>query len=230
MIWSDFNKYLIDNDEVAMLLKKAGNIEDTETPENYKNIWKDISFMVQLKKARTHGLTEEQTRNCLSALIKRPYYLTYIANQFNAKNILEVGTAEGLQFYSFAEYAENVNGHVWSCDLVVKRNRRYAEVYDSVTTFCLGDSRKLSSSVSEKIDLFYIDASHESGAVLRDVANLKSLQSDNPIWIFDDFDTRFGCFEDIKKICMKSGKFKIYRVGNAASGNPNHQVVVFGKL
>ena len=71
---------------------------------------------------------------------------------------------------------------------------------------------------------------NHAGAVLQDVENLKHLQSESPIWVFDDFDKRFGCYRDIKEICKKSGRFKIYRVGNAASGNPNHQVIVLGRL
>ena len=141
-----------------------------------------------------------------------------------------MGTAEGLQFFSFAEYASNNGGHVWSCDIVDKRNKEYTNKYEDVTTFCLGDSAAIASQVTEKIDLFYIDASHETGAVLRDVMNLVNLQSENPVWVFDDFDERFGCFSDIQKLCKVSGKFKIYRVGNAASGNPNHQAIIFGRI
>jgi len=169
-------------------------------------------------------------RTCLKQLSKRPYYLSSIAEKFNAKNIVEVGTAEGLQFFSFAEHVSNNNGHVWSCDIVDKRNKAYMDKYKDVTTFCLGDSGVLASKLTEKIDLFYIDASHETGEVLKDVINLVKWQSENPVWIFDDFDKRFGCFSDIQKLCKTSGRFKIYRVGNAASGNPNHQAIIFGRI
>ena len=80
------------------------------------------------------------------------------------------------------------------------------------------------------IGLFYIDASHDKGAVIQDVLNLKDFQSDNPIWIFDDFDTRFGCFYDIERICQIKQNYKVYSVGKTASGNPTHQVIVFGKM
>lgn len=230
MIWPESVGYLSSDDTMSELLSRAGDIESIEVPEKYRVIWKEISFLVQLNKAQNYRLSELETRACFSQLIKRPYYLARLAGNFNAKNILEVGTAEGLQFYSFAEQVKENNGHVWSCDIVDKRNVKYAELYDKNTTFCLGTSKELGELVKEKIDLFYIDASHQRGAVLNDINNLKHLQSDEPIWIFDDFDQRFGCFEDIKEVCKSVGRFKIYRVGNAASGNPNHQVVVFGKL
>tara|TARA_R100000008_G_C3535479_1_gene141738 strand:- start:125 stop:817 length:693 start_codon:yes stop_codon:yes gene_type:complete len=230
MIWEEQDKWLTNDEATDSLFDKIGNIDAFEMDDGYLEIWKDISFQVQLKKAKTHGLTREQTRECLSKLWRRPYYLTLVAEAFGAKNIAEVGTAEGLQFYSFAEYVSENGGHVWSCDIFDKRNKQYAKKYHEQTTFCLGTSKDLSEQISEKIDLFYIDASHEKGAVLQDVQNLKNLQSESPVWIFDDFDVRFGCFEDIKSLCKQSGKFKVYRVGDAASGNPNHQVMISGKL
>ncbi|MAH49632.1 hypothetical protein CMI37_27665 [Candidatus Pacearchaeota archaeon] len=236
MVWEEQKKWLLDDDVTTTLCEKAGNIDAFEMDDDYLHIWKDISFRVQLNKAKTHGLTREQTKKCLSQLWRRPYYLTLVAKAFGAKNIIEVGTAEGLQFYSFAEYASENGGHVWSCDIVDKKNKEYANRYQDQTTFCLGTSKDLVTQIeSEKfivggIDLFYIDASHEKGAVLQDVNNLKHLQSDNPIWVFDDFDERFGCYEDIQALCKQVGRFKIYRVGNAASGNPNHQAIVFGEL
>jgi len=232
MIWPEAGDFLLDDEETSKLLQRCGEIDETNPPDKYKTIWKDISFIVQLRKARNYNLSEEQTRQCFKQLIKRPYYLAKIVEEFSVKKIIEVGTAEGLQFYSFAESIVNCKGHVWSCDILDKRNIKYDKIYENYTTFVLGDSKELAKQIStkEKIDLFYIDALHQKGSVLKDVDAIKHLQSENPIWIFDDFDVRFGCYEDIKQLCKKSRKFKIYRVGNAASGNPNHQVIIFGKL
>ena len=230
MIWEEQKRWLWDDDMTHAFCEKAGDIDAFEMDDDYLHIWKDISFRVQLNKAKTHGLTRKQTKKCLSQLWRRPYYLTLVAKAFGAKNIVEVGTAEGLQFYSFAEHVSKNGGHVWSCDIVDKRNKIYAQRYEEQATFCLGASKELASQINEKIDLFYIDASHEKGAVLQDVQNIKHLQSESPIWIFDDFDERFGCFEDIKSLCKQVGRFKVYRVGDAASGNPNHQVILSGKL
>ena len=230
MIWPGYEHYIKDQKLNDHYVERCENFDDLKVPEKYRIIWKDVSFLVQLNKARNHNLSEEDTKRCFTQLIKRPYYLASIAKSFDAKNIVEVGTAEGLQFYSFAEYASNSAAHVWSCDIIDKRNNKYAQLYNDNTTFCLGTSKEMACSIEEKIDLFYIDASHQQGAVLKDVENLKHLQSENPVWVFDDFDERFGCFEDIKEICKSVGSFKIYRVGNAASGNPNHQAIVFGRV
>ena len=78
--------------------------------------------------------------------------------------------------------------------------------------------------------MFYIDGAHGTGDVIKDVYFLKKLQSENPVWIFDDYDQRFGCYNDILAIMKIAKKFKVYSVGNTASGNPNHQVVIYGKL
>ena len=208
------------------------DISEIEVPEEYLRIWKDISLEVQERKARNYNLSEEQKEKCFSELQRRPYYLCLLAETFGAKNIAEVGTAEGLQSFSFANLLKDLNGHVWTCDIKDVRNKEYSERHRSETTFVLGNSESLASEIEksgEKIDLFYIDGAHDYGDVIRDVFMLKSVQSENPIWVFDDYDERFGCYEDINMLIGERKQVKIYRVGNAASGNPNHQVIVRGR-
>lgn len=222
--------FLKKDEYTQKFLSEIKEIKDIIVPQEYITIWNEVSLKVQQNKAKSHNLTTSQTQECFSNLRKRPYYLVSIAEQFGCKYFAEVGTAQGLQFFSFAEYAKKVNGHVWSCDIKDSRNEEYTKRYSANATFCLGDSKILASVVDKPIDMFYIDGAHDYGDVVRDVVNLKETQSEDPIWIFDDFDERFGCYKDIKRLCKMNGKFKIYRVGNAASGNPNHQVAVFGKF
>jgi hypothetical protein len=214
-------------------LKEKENIHDLTVPMDYKKIWKDVSMAVQYNKALQHGLSKKEMLTCFGQLIKRPYFLTFLADKYKCKNIAEIGTAQGLQFYTFAHYVIDKKGHVWSCDLYDVRNKAYADKYSNETTFCLNDSSELAKiikSEDKKIDFFYVDASHKKGAVLADVENMKEVQSDNPVWVFDDFDERFGCYNDIRSLCMQNKNFQVYRVGNAASGNPNHQVIIIGRL
>ena len=164
-------------------------LENIKLPDEYKKLWDDINFPIQLRKAAHYNLPEEQKNKVLDKLSKRAFFLTAIAKMTGAKNILEVGTAEGWQFYSFAEYCSEVEGKVWSCDVDDRHNKKYYEKYKDVATFIHGDSKKLADYLNEqniKIDLFYIDGSHEKNAVLQDIANLKSVQSEDfaPIWIF----------------------------------------------
>mgnify|MGYP006408511641 FL=1 len=167
MIWKDWEEYLQDSEQTKELYNKVQDIKTIEVPEEYLDLWKKISFLVQLNKAKQHQLSEQQTKECFLELIKRPYFLTTIAEAFDVKNIVEVGTAEGLQFFSFAEYIKQKGyGHVWSCDIRDIRNRKYCEKYNDVTTFCLSNAKDLASQITEKIDLFYIDASHDKNAVL----------------------------------------------------------------
>ena len=161
--------------------------------------------------------------------------MTCIAKKFNAKNIVEVGTAEGWQFYSFAEYCSQSDGHVWSCDIHDKHSKPHAKKYENTATFVHGDSAKLADyieSLGVEIDLFYIDGSHEEGAVLEDVKNLKKLQTKDktPIWIFDDYDDRFGCYNDIHKIAKSATQYMVYSPGLTASNNPTHQMLLFGRF
>lgn len=213
-------------------IKDVEDISEVVPTDEYSTIWHDISYEVQKRKAINHKLSESETQQCFKELKRRPYYLCSIAERFGVKNIAEVGTAEGLQFYSFANLLKETGGHIWSCDIKDVRNKEYALKFENQTTFCLGNSELLKENIQNSgttIDMFYIDGSHDYGDVIRDVFHLKGVQSENPIWVFDDFDNRFGCYRDIKKLIEGRQDLKIYRVGNAASGNPNHQVIIRGK-
>ena len=216
---------------VNNLFLELGEITDLVVPDNYRKIWKDISFNVQNRKADRVGLNLEDRNLIFEDLLKRPYYLVKLANLIGAKNIVEVGTAEGLQFFSFAQYLKEhtTDGKVWSCDVFDKRNPSYSTKYDNAN-FCLGNSFSLSREINEKIDLFYIDAGHDRNDVLTDVSNLRNFQHENSVWVFDDFDERFGCFHDIQSICSNNDNHYIYEVGKTASNLPNHQVIVCGKI
>jgi len=227
---------LMQKDEVlSNLFAEVGRISELSVPKEYKQIWNDINLPIQIQKGKNHNLNKKYLDECLNKLHKRAYYLVSIANFIGAKNILEVGTAQGWQYYSFVKYAKENNGHVWSCDIKDVRDKKYVEKFVSPdnNTFILGTSKELAQTLDEsgkKIDLFYVDGSHQAKAVLNDILNLKHLQSDNCAWVFDDFDLRFGCYREIHMLRKLNNRYKIYRVGDAASGNPNHQVVIFGKL
>ena len=202
-------------------------------PEVYKKLWDDINLPIQIKKAAHHMLPEKERSAVLDKLSKRAFYLTEIARQFKAKNIVEVGTAEGWQFYSFAEYCQENNGKVWSCDIEDKHSKEHYNRYGDVVSFTHGDSAKLAAQLEKdnvKIDLFYIDGSHDKGAVLKDVRILKKFQTTNqvPVWIFDDFDERFGCYHDLSTIASVAPQYYVYSPGKTASNNPTHQLVVRG--
>lgn len=225
---------LMQKDEViSSLYKKVGKISDLSVPREYKQIWDDINLPIQLQKGQNYGLEKGHISKCLDALHKRAYYLVSIAEFIGAKNIAEVGTAQGWQYYSFDRYVSKNSGHVWSCDIKDVRNKEYAEKHNKDNTFVHGTSREMAKTLtaqSQKIDLFYIDGSHEAKAVFTDIHNLRHLQSDNCAWVFDDFNMRFGCYREIQMLRNVNNRYKIYQVGEAASGNPNHQVVIFGKL
>lgn len=225
------HELIIKKDQLAISLKeKVGEIKDISIPEEYYKIWNEVNLPIQLAKGKSYNLEENYFNQSLNDLSRRAYYLVSLAEYFNVKNIVEVGTAYGYQFYSFAHYAQKKGGKVYSCDIKDIRNEEYKKIYSDCTVFSLGDSKTLAPKIKEKIDMFYIDGAHDYGDVVNDVVNLKEVQSDNPIWVFDDFDTRFGCYRDIKRLCNMSKSYKIYNVGNTTSGNPNHQIIIFGKF
>jgi SAM-dependent methyltransferase len=217
---------------LTQLFTKYGNITTTEVPPEFIKIWNDINAPIQKEKLdRNQIFHPHQRKDILSGLKKRAYYLTRVAEIFGCKNIAEVGTAEGWQFYSFCEYAQSVGGKVYSCDPRDVRHQEYAQSFENekkVGRFVNATSREMSEIMSD-IDLFYIDGLHDPGAVSTDVKNLVSTQSKtkNSVWVFDDFDIRFGCFQDILSICLMGGKFKVCKVGTTASGAPSHQAIVW---
>ena len=190
----------MNNDILSLLDEK---FEHISPPEIYKKLWNEINLPIQMQKAAHHMLPEKEKILVLDKLSKRAYYLT------------------------------EVEGKVWSCDVVNKHSKKHFEQYKKVATFVHGDSNLLAEKLEKentKIDLFYIDGSHESGAVLKDVATLKKFQTTDqvPVWIFDDFDDRFGCYRDISLIANAAPQYYVYSPGKTASNNPTHQLVVRG--
>ncbi len=230
----NFEIILKKNDLLTQLHEEVGSVFDLELPKDYEKIWTDINLQTQIDKAKSYGLSEHKTNKYLSTLKNRGYYLASLARVHNAKTIIEAGTAEGWQYYSFANYLRSVDGEILSLDLRDVRNEEYRKEFENETTFINGTSLEMNKYCKENdiknVGLFYIDASHDKGAVIQDVLNLRDFQSENPIWVFDDFDTRFGCFYDIDRICQMKQNYKVYSVGKTASGNPTHQVILFGRM
>ena len=217
-------EYLKKFDEVV------GDVKNVVPTQRFLDIWTDINYSIQRSKLASKKLSNDECLECLQNISKRAYYLTKVCEYFNVKNVVEVGTAQGWQFYSFAEFLKDVSGKVWSCDIKDVRHVDYINKYENAN-FHLGDSLSLSSKLQDfKIDLFYIDGAHGKGDVLNDVLNLRRHQSDNPIWVFDDFDSRFGCYEDLSFLCDKFENHKVYQVNGGECGNSSHQVIIFGRL
>jgi len=218
-------------DEIlSRLFDKYGNLSSIELPEAYENLWNDINLPIQNKKLDNANILEEEKRlSILDGLKRRAYYLTRIAEMHDVKNILEVGTAEGWQFFSFGEYAKEVNGKVYSCDPRDVRSNRHIAEYEKECTYYQATSKELGEDNNIKdIEMFYIDGLHDENTVIADVVNLidKQTKDKAPVWVFDDFDVRFGCFKDIATLINSSNGFKIWDVGLTASGQPSHQVML----
>jgi SAM-dependent methyltransferase len=225
-------EYLFQKDgKLNSLFEKYGDFKDIQVPEVYKNLWDNINLPIQENKLDKNNINSVKKRNqILNMLMKRAYYLTRIAETYEVKNIAEVGTAEGWQYYSFAEYCKEIKtGIAYSCDPRDVRSEKFINTYSEYTNYTQGTSIDMEKNIdTNNIDLFYIDGLHDKGTVLKDVVNLQNKQTldDYPVWIFDDFNERFGCFDDIASLCITSGKFKIWEVGLTASGKPSHQAMV----
>ena len=227
--------YIFTKDKnLTSLYEKYGSVNTVEVPESYQKLWDEINLETQTQKLNNSMIYDSKERNqILNSLSKRGYYLTRIAEIFECKDIAEVGTAEGWQYFNFCKYIdENKGNTVSSCDPRDVRDKKYLEIFnDERFAFYNGTSLEMSEGEKEK-DFFYIDGLHDENTVLLDVYNLQNNQvSDKkPVWVFDDFDHRFGCYKDILSICSNSSNFKVYKVGKTASGKPAHQALVVGRM
>jgi SAM-dependent methyltransferase len=221
----NFEIILIKDDKLQMLYEKYGNISNIEVPKEYEKIWEDINLKIQEKKLDNASIFSLKEREAiLNSLKKRAYYLTRIAEVYDCKTIAEVGTAEGWQFYTFGKFCIDNESKVFSCDPRDVRSEHYAKEYNEYCDYTKGTSKEMSEKLNN-VDMFYIDGLHDTGTVLNDVKNLENNQNELPVWIFDDFDTRFGCYNDIANLAVASKRFKIWKVGKTASGQPSHQVL-----
>jgi ubiquinone/menaquinone biosynthesis C-methylase UbiE len=218
------------------MYNKYGSFSDMKIPLEYEKLWNDINLEIQNKKLDSAGIISNKMRKeILDNLKKRGFFLTRIAESFDCKDIAEVGTAEGWQYFTFCKYIKDNfenTGSVDTCDPRDVRNKDYVKAYsDNRFSYTMGTSKEMSMNIGEK-DFFYIDGLHDKGSVIYDVINLEKNQCSDKksVWIFDDFDERFGCVQDIFTLCQLSQCFKIYKVGKTASGKPSHQAIAIAKF
>lgn len=233
----NFEYVFVKSSHLRDLYNNHGSISTIQVPEEYQKLWEDINLPIQNKKLDSANIvSNKRRREILKNLSRRGYYLTRVAEAFEVSRIAEVGTAEGWQFYNFCKYVSDSgmdSGAVFSCDPRDVRDRAYSEKYEKDTRFSyINATSKEMSDLAKDIDMFYIDGLHDKGTVVTDVINLENSQSNTkkPVWVFDDFDKRFGCAQEIFNLCQTARAFKIYKVGETASGYPSHQAIVLGRF
>tara|TARA_B100000674_G_C37979636_1_gene981306 strand:+ start:3482 stop:4150 length:669 start_codon:yes stop_codon:yes gene_type:complete len=206
------------------------NVNNSFEKIDYQKIWEDVYLPSQQKKVIENNLNEEAKNKAFNGLSKRGYFLCQILDFFDCKNIAEVGTAEGFQFYTFCHHLKE-RGTVYTCDIRDVRNKNYIEKYSN-GKFTLGTSKEMANNIindKKSIDLFWIDGAHHNTAVLTDVIRLSKTQSSNPIWVFDDFNERFGAFGELQFLSKLETSYTI-SLGPTASGKPNTTLIVQGRF
>ena len=179
-----------------------------ELEEEYKKIWEEIYKPSQDKKIKENNIEDEFKQKAFNGLSKRGKFLCQIYDYFNCKNVAEVGTAEGFQFYTFCHHLQKkeIKHKVYSCDIRDVRNKKYVQKFGDIENFLLGTSKEMSEKIisdNQKIDLFWIDGAHHNSAVLRDVIRLAKTQSNNSVWVFDDYNEHDNIINDNNTIINK---------------------------
>ncbi len=196
------------------------------------NIFNKVSLETQLNKAKGHGIDLYKRMDILNSLKVRPMILAELAKFFNVKNIAEVGTAQGLQSITFASIlSDEPESKVYTCDPVDVRSEIFSN-YKNLE-FINGTSVNMRDKIksdNKKIDLFWIDGAHDHYSVVGDVLTLIQCSHKDSLWVFDDFDKRFGCYYDIQLILNASVDNIILNLGKTASDNPNIIAIARGLL
>ena len=198
--------------------------------KDYYEIWKDVYLPSQEKKAIENKLSEDSRIKAFNGLSKRGYFLCQLYDFFDCTNIAEVGTAEGFQFYTFCHHIKE-KGVVYSCDIRDVRKLDYVNKYIN-ERFVSGTSKEMSEKIvndEKEIDLFWIDGGHHNSAVIYDVIRLAKTQSKNPVWVFDDFNERFGIHQELKWLSGFQEHYT-FSLGPTASGKPNNMLILKGQI
>ena len=205
---------------------------EEKVEEPYNTLWQNIYMPSQEKKARENSITQQQKIEAFNGLSKRGKFLCQVYDFFECNNIAEVGTAEGYQFFTFCDHLKrnNKSSKVYTCDIRDVRNKSYVGKYSKIENFILGTSKEMSEKIisdKEKIDLFWIDGAHDTTAVINDVIRLAKTQSENCVWVFDDYNERFGIYQELKYL-SNFGKSHTLSLGPTASGKPNNMLIITG--
>lgn len=212
--------------------KSETHLLDSELLSEVEAVFNSINLGKQRRKLLSKGLSEDHVEATIEKDRNRFVLLVSLANHYSLKNIFEVGTADGCQSFSFVKYLEHTEGgHIWTCDIADTINKQFYTSPDvsQRCTFINGDSSTASSVIGREIDLFFIDGDHRRGAVVKDIASLKKHQSNNCIWVFDDYDTRFGCYAELWRLQHSEEFDNFERVKLKISDN-NHILIMKGRF
>lgn len=208
--------------------------EEVKVEEPYHNVWKEVYLPSQEKKSIENKLSEDIKRRAFNGLSKRGKFLCDIYDYFECNNVAEVGTAEGFQLYTFCNHLKlkDKKCKVYSCDIRDARNKDYVGKFKEFEDFTLGTSKEMSEKIvkdDQKIDLFWIDGAHHTSSVINDVIRLSKTQSKNCIWLFDDFDERFGIYQELHYLSTFNEAHSL-TLGPTASGKPNNMMLLKGMI
>jgi len=200
--------------------------------KHYTTLWNELYRPSQEKKIVENNVSEEVKLKAFNGLSKRGKFLCDIYDFFECKNVAEVGTAEGYQFFTFCDHIQKkeTSSKVYTCDIRDVRNNKYINKYGDIENFVSGTSKEMADKIvsdRNKIDLFWIDGAHTASAVLHDVLRLAKTQSKNTIWLFDDFNERFGIYKELNFLSSFNQSHSL-SLGPTASGKPNNMLMLLG--
>jgi predicted O-methyltransferase YrrM len=210
---------------------KNFNLDD-ETSILCDELWNLISLNTQREKLKNFQLQQHEDE-IFKMLQTRPKLLVYLAKQLVNKDDItfcEIGTAQGMQSLIFANCFPKST--VYTCDVVDHRHFDFTQIqkYENIK-FILGESNILSKVLvkdNKLIDFIWVDGAHDQYSVVKDMIRLIKNTTDETIWVFDDFDTRFGCYKDLEMISELFREKCTVSLGYTASGQPNTIMIAKG--
>lgn len=193
-------------------------------------IFDDLSSNVQNKKLDQSLVFDINERNKIIEQLKvRPALLVHIANFMrdqgvSVKNFVEVGTAQGMQSACFAGCFSDA--HVYTCDIKDDRSENIKNI-DNIHFYKTNSLEMVNLLPDDvKFDFCWVDGSHDAYDVIEDYLSLSKRSHKETVWVFDDFDQRFGCFNDIQILARHFKESYVIDLGLTASCYPNRIAIM----
>lgn len=135
-----------------------------------------------------------------SANAKKGKLLFNLANHYQCKHILELGTSLGLSTAYMAKADSNIKlTTVEACPITVQEAQANFEALYLDNIHLINDTFENAIPTllnkKETFDLIYFDGNHQKEATLKYFSQLLSLKNSNSIFVFDDINWSAGMYE-----------------------------------
>lgn len=103
--------------------------------------------------------------------------------------ILKPNWKDGMSTLIFSEYAKNMGGHLYACDISkesIRNAKNFTSKFKDYVTFYEGDSVAFIKSFQKKVDFLYLDSLDSPQHQLDEIKNSVEILHKNSLVLLDD--------------------------------------------